>query len=99
MREIFLKFFFSNFVMCFSEVKHFWAEYLESVDDLEGAMHQYEGCGDIHSQVRILQLLGDIQRAVEVVEKTRDKSAAYYLAQHLSHSDQVVYFLFFLWFL
>ena len=72
-----------------SDVRHYWAEYLESVDDLEGAMLEYESCGDIHSQVRVLQLLGDIQRAVEVVEETRDKAAAYFLARHLSNSDEV----------
>ena len=72
-----------------SGVRHYWAEYLESVEDLEGAMIEYESCGDIHSQVRVLQLLGDTQRAIEVVEETRDKAAAYYLAQKLSDSQEV----------
>ncbi len=72
-----------------SNVRHFWAEYLESVEDLEGAMLEYESCGDIHSQVRVLMLLEEIDRAIEVVEETRDKAAAYYLARQLSHSEKV----------
>ena len=52
-------------------------------------MIEYESCGDIHSQVRVLLLLGDTQRAIEVVEETRDKAAAYYLAQKLSDSQEV----------
>ena len=73
----------------YRDIKQYWAEYLESLEDFDGAMQYYEECGDIHSLVRVLQFSGNIERAIEVVDESQDKAAAYHMARHLSNSDHV----------
>ena len=73
----------------YREIKQYWGEYLESLEDFDGAMKYYEECGDIHSLVRVLQFSGNVERAIEVVDESQDKAAAYHMARHLSNSDHV----------
>ena len=70
-------------------VQHWWAEYLESLGELESAMQYYEMSGDWRALVRILYFMGNTDRAVEVVEESRDKGAAYHLARQLCQDDDV----------
>ena len=66
-----------------------WAEYLESMGEWEQAMQFYETAKDYYSLVRLLCFNGSVERAVEVVEESGSKAAAYQLARRLSMEDEV----------
>jgi len=55
----------------------------------EQAMQFYETAKDYYSLVRLLCFNGSVERAVEVVEESGSKAAAYQLARRLSMDDEV----------
>ena len=65
-------------------IRKWWAEYLESMGELEQAIQFYETAKDYYSLVRLLCFTGNLERAVEVVEESGSKAAAYQLARRLS---------------
>ena len=54
-------------------IRKWWAEYLESMGELEQAMQFYETANDYYSLVRILCFNGQIDRAIEVVKHVVEK--------------------------
>ena len=70
-------------------VRKWWAEYLESMGELEQALQFYETANDYYSLVRILCFNGQIARAIEVAEESGCKAAAYHLAKRLSMENGV----------
>ena len=70
-------------------VRKWWAEYLESMGELEQAMQFYETANDYYSLVRILCFSGQIARAIEIAEGSGCKAAAYHLAKRLSMQNGV----------
>jgi intraflagellar transport protein 140 len=70
-------------------VQHFWAEHLECSGELDNALEQYRLCGDIQSTVRLLLYTQNEERAIRIVEETRDKGAAYHVAKLFAQSDEV----------
>ena len=70
-------------------VRKWWAEYLESMGELEQAMQFYETANDHYSLVRILCFSGQIARAIEIAEESGCKAAAYHLAKRLSMENGV----------
>ena len=70
-------------------VRKWWAEYLESMGELEQAMQFYETANDYYSLVRILCFSGQIARAIEIAEESGCKAAAYHLARRLSMENGV----------
>ena len=52
--------------------------------ELEQAIQFYETAKDYYSLVRLLCFTGNLERAVEVVEDSGSKAAAYQLARRLS---------------
>ena len=70
-------------------VRKWWAEYLESMGELEQAMQFYETANDYYSLVRILCFSGQIARAIEIAEESGCKAAAYHLAKRLSMENGV----------
>lgn len=73
----------------YRDVRKWWAEYLESCGEWEQAMQYYETANDYYSLVRILCFNGQISRAIEVVEESGCRAAAYHLARRLSVECQV----------
>ena len=65
-----------------------WAQYMASEGDLDQAKSFYEQAGDWFSLVKVLTHQGDLKTAREVVMKSRDRAAAYELAQSLEESEE-----------
>ena len=70
-------------------IRKWWAEYLESMGELEQAMQFYKTANDYYSLVRILCFSGQIARASEIAEESGCKAAAYHLARRLSMENGV----------
>eukprot|EP00003_Mantamonas_plastica_P014405 TRINITY_DN2501_c0_g2_i5.p1 TRINITY_DN2501_c0_g2~~TRINITY_DN2501_c0_g2_i5.p1 ORF type:complete len:1231 (+),score=430.28 TRINITY_DN2501_c0_g2_i5:227-3919(+) len=66
-----------------------WAQYLESAADLQGALQFYEAAQDFAAVVRVLTRNGQASEALVVVNTTGDKAAAYQLARHLEDKDDI----------
>lgn len=64
-------------------VRKWWAEYLESMGELEQAMQFYEAAEDYHSIVRILCFNGQTDRAMTLAEESGSRAACYHLARRL----------------
>ena len=73
------------------DVHKWWAEYLESVGDSEGALQYYESAEDYYSMIRVLHYTGHTERAIQLVEETTCKAGAYHLARQLSQESDVRY--------
>ena len=71
------------------EVHKWWAEYLESVGDSEGALQHYETAEDHYSVVRVLHYTGHTDRAMELIDETNNRAAAYHVARQLSQETDV----------
>lgn len=66
-----------------------WAQYVESTGDMEGAMKIYQKADDWFSQVRILCFLGELSRADAIARKSGDKAASYHLARHYENIGKI----------
>lgn len=64
------------------ELYRWWARYLESTGDLEGARSYYKYADDYLSVIRILCYDNSINEAIDVVERSDDRAAAFHLARH-----------------
>ncbi|CAD7929934.1 unnamed protein product [Amoebophrya sp. A25] len=62
------------------KLQRWYAAYLESKQDLPGAIKCYTKSQDWHSLVRLHCFENDIETAKKVCEDTRDKAGCYYLA-------------------
>ncbi|KAI6196728.1 Intraflagellar transport protein [Aphelenchoides besseyi] len=77
------------------ELYRWWARYLESVGDLDGARNYYKYADDFLAVIRILCYDGRIEEATEVVNRTDDRAAAFHLARYFeanSDFEQAVHF-------
>ncbi|XP_065898421.1 intraflagellar transport protein 140 homolog isoform X2 [Dysidea avara] len=64
-----------------------WAEYMESLGDLESALQFYRDGSDHTSIVRIHCYMGNIDKAIEEVERSGDRAASFHLGQRLEADD------------
>ncbi|CAD5216485.1 unnamed protein product [Bursaphelenchus xylophilus] len=71
------------------ELYLWWARYLESVSDLEGARNYYKYANDHLSVVRIYCYHDRIDEAVDTVNKTDDRAAAFHLARYFESKGDV----------
>jgi len=63
---------------------HRWyAQYLESKANLEGAAREYKKAGDWLSLCRVACFNKDLERAQKICEDSQDPAACYHLARHL----------------
>merc|ERR1719401_1108981 len=60
-----------------------YAQYLESKANLEGASREYKKAGDWLSLCRVACFNKDLERAQKICEDSRDPAACYHLARHL----------------
>ncbi|KAI6178923.1 hypothetical protein M3Y98_00554400 [Aphelenchoides besseyi] len=77
------------------ELYRWWARYLESVGDLDGARNYYKYADDFLAVIRILCYDGRIEEATEVVNRSDDRAAAFHLARYFeanSDFEQAVHF-------
>ncbi|XP_055541505.1 intraflagellar transport protein 140 homolog [Wyeomyia smithii] len=64
------------------ELLKWWAQYIESSGDMEGAFKVYQKSDDCFSQVRILCFIGQVGKADEIARNSGDRAACYHLARY-----------------
>jgi len=69
---------------------HRWyAQYLESKANLEGAAREYKKAGDWLSLCRVACFNKELERAQKICEDSQDPAACYHLARHLEAENRV----------
>uniref|UniRef100_A0A182S5V1 Uncharacterized protein n=1 Tax=Anopheles maculatus TaxID=74869 RepID=A0A182S5V1_9DIPT len=71
------------------ELLRWWAQYVESSGDMEGAFKIYQRSGDWFSQVRILCFIGQVGRADEIARASGDRAACYHLGRYYENSGKL----------
>ncbi|XP_053678512.1 intraflagellar transport protein 140 homolog [Anopheles nili] len=71
------------------ELLRWWAQYVESSGDMEGAFKIYQRSGDWFSQVRILCFIGQVARADEIARGSGDRAACYHLGRYYENSGKL----------
>eukprot|EP00929_Paragymnodinium_shiwhaense_P007169 TRINITY_DN111109_c0_g1_i1.p1 TRINITY_DN111109_c0_g1~~TRINITY_DN111109_c0_g1_i1.p1 ORF type:complete len:1446 (+),score=370.50 TRINITY_DN111109_c0_g1_i1:64-4401(+) len=66
-----------------SQLHRWYAQYLESKAQLEGAAREYKKAGDWLSLCRVACFNKDLDRAQKICEDSQDQAACYHLARHL----------------
>ncbi|CAJ1392249.1 unnamed protein product [Effrenium voratum] len=69
-----------------SQLHRWYAQYLESKADLDGASKEYKKAGDWLSLCRVACFNEDLDRAQKICEDSQDQAACYHLARHLEAS-------------
>ncbi|XP_062537441.1 intraflagellar transport protein 140 homolog [Armigeres subalbatus] len=70
------------------ELLKWWAQYIESSGDMEGAFKIYQKSEDWFSQVRILCFIGQVAKADEIARNSGDRAACYHLARYYENSGK-----------
>ncbi|EDS36288.1 che-11 [Culex quinquefasciatus] len=70
------------------ELLKWWAQYIESSGDMEGAFKIYQKSEDWFSQVRILCFIGQVGKADEIARNSGDRAACYHLARYYENSGK-----------
>ncbi|KAK7111421.1 intraflagellar transport protein 140 homolog [Littorina saxatilis] len=70
-------------------LRRWWAQFMESTGDMDGAIQYYETAQDFFSLVRVHCYCGDMEKAAKVCNDTGDKAACYYLARQYENQDQI----------
>jgi len=69
---------------------HRWyAQYLESKSNLDGAAREYKKAGDWLSLCRVACFNKDLERAEKICEDSQDPAACYHLARHLEAEGRI----------
>ncbi|CAJ0578875.1 unnamed protein product, partial [Mesorhabditis spiculigera] len=63
------------------ELQRWWARYLESIGELDGAMNFYAVAGDHLSVVRIKSLQGKNTEAAKIASDSNDRAACYHMGR------------------
>uniref|UniRef100_A0A914XUQ0 Anaphase-promoting complex subunit 4-like WD40 domain-containing protein n=1 Tax=Plectus sambesii TaxID=2011161 RepID=A0A914XUQ0_9BILA len=72
-----------------SYLQKWWAQYLESLGEMEAAKSYYQAAEDYLSVVRICCYIGNIDEAAAVANASGDKAACYHLARKYENDGQV----------
>ncbi|XP_035773197.1 intraflagellar transport protein 140 homolog [Anopheles albimanus] len=70
------------------ELLRWWAQYVESSGEMEGAFKIYQRSEDWFAQVRILCFIGQVVRADEIARTSGDRAACYHLARYYENSGK-----------
>ncbi|CAJ0941152.1 unnamed protein product, partial [Mesorhabditis belari] len=70
------------------ELQRWWARYLESIGELEGALNFYAVATDHLSVVRIKCLQGRLEEAAKVASESGDQAACYHLGRNYEAHGQ-----------
>ena len=65
-----------------------WAQYQESLGNLDVAITYYTAADDQLSVVRLHCVNGNVEQAVSIVESTGDRAGAFQLARHYDNNEQ-----------
>ncbi|XP_049802425.1 intraflagellar transport protein 140 homolog [Schistocerca nitens] len=70
------------------QLLRWWAQYLESMGQLDEALSLYREANDFYCLVRVLCFRGDLDGAAEVAQSSGDPAACYHLARQLESQGQ-----------
>ncbi|KAH9375819.1 hypothetical protein HPB48_021212 [Haemaphysalis longicornis] len=73
-----------------ADMLKWWAQYMESVGEMEAALHFYEAARDYLSLLRVHCYFGNVDRACEIANETGDRAACFHLARYLENQDNVL---------
>lgn len=68
---------------------NWWAQYVESTGDIEGALEVYQRADDWYAQVRLLCFTGQLARADALAKQCGDRAACYHLARHYENIGRI----------
>ncbi|XP_053388212.1 LOW QUALITY PROTEIN: intraflagellar transport protein 140 homolog, partial [Mercenaria mercenaria] len=66
-----------------------WAQYMESLGEMDTALQFYEMARDYLSLVRVYCYCGNMDKASEICNETGDKAGCYHLARQLENQDHI----------
>eukprot|EP01135_Chromosphaera_perkinsii_P005240 Nk52_evm9s327 gene=Nk52_evmTU9s327 len=66
-----------------------WARYCESIGDMETALKFYNASEDYLSVARVYAYCGNLEKALDVVNVTGDRAAAYHIARQYENMDDI----------
>lgn len=72
-----------------AQLHRWYAQYLESKANLEGASREYKKAGDWLSLCRVACFNKDLERAQKICEESHDPAACYHLARHFEADGRV----------
>ena len=65
-----------------------WAQYLESIGELNQALNHYDDAKDHFAAVRLYAFMGNLNKAAEVATESGDKAACYHLAKQYEMEEK-----------
>lgn len=72
-----------------SKLLNWYAQFIESTGDMDGAFKVYQKAEDWFSQVRILCFLGQLSKADSIARQSNDHAACYHLARHYENIGKI----------
>lgn len=66
-----------------------WAQYMESLGEMDTALQYYEMAQDYLSLVRVYCYCGNMDKASEICNETGDKAGCYHLARQLENQNHI----------
>lgn len=68
-----------------------WAQYMESTGSIQESIKYYEKANDTLSLSRMYCFVGDMEKAVSLIESTNNVTASYHLARYCEDNNMVMY--------
>ncbi|GIX66699.1 intraflagellar transport protein 140 homolog [Caerostris extrusa] len=72
-----------------SEIHRWWAQYLESIDEMETALHYYKTAEDYLSLVRLYCYCNNLEKAAEIANETGNRAACFHLGRQFENQDNI----------
>ncbi|GFW92353.1 intraflagellar transport protein 140 homolog [Trichonephila clavipes] len=71
------------------EIHRWWAQYLESIDEMETALHYYKTAEDYLSLVRLYCYCNNLEKAAEIANETGNRAACFHLGRQFENQDNI----------
>ncbi|KAH7979186.1 hypothetical protein HPB49_008610 [Dermacentor silvarum] len=72
------------------DMMKWWAQYMESIGEMEAALQFYEAARDYLSLLRVHCYFGNVDKACDIANETEDRAACFHLARYLENQDNVL---------
>ncbi|KFM79558.1 Intraflagellar transport protein 140-like protein, partial [Stegodyphus mimosarum] len=71
------------------EIHRWWAQYLESIDEMETALQYYKTAEDYLSLVRLYCYCNNLEKAAEIANETGNRAACFHLGRQFENQDNI----------
>ncbi|XP_022250207.1 LOW QUALITY PROTEIN: intraflagellar transport protein 140 homolog [Limulus polyphemus] len=71
------------------ELVRWWAQYMESIGEMETALHFYEAAQDYLSLVRVYCYCNNLEKAAEIANETGNRAACFHLGRQFENQDNI----------